>query len=43
MKAVWKEQVAQLGGEPPAEFAKRIRTEIEKWQKVVAAAGVKLE
>jgi len=43
MQAIWKEQVAQLGGEPPAEFAKRIRTEIEKWQKVVAAAGVKLE
>jgi len=43
MQAIWKEQVAQLGGEPPAEFAKRIRAEIEKWQKVVAAAGVKLE
>ena len=43
MQAIWKDQVAQLGGEPPAEFAKRIRTEIEKWQKVVAAAGVKLE
>ena len=43
MQAIWKEQVAQLGGEPPAEFAERIRTEIEKWQKVVAAAGVKLE
>ena len=26
-----------------ADFAKRIRTEIEKWQKVVAAAGVKLD
>jgi tripartite-type tricarboxylate transporter receptor subunit TctC len=43
MQAIWKEQVAQLGGEPPAEFANRIRSEIEKWQKVVAAAGVKLE
>ena len=27
----------------PAEFAKRIRAEIEKWQKVVDAAGVKLD
>jgi hypothetical protein len=35
--------VAQVGGEPPAEFAKRIRSEIEKWQKVVAASGVKLD
>jgi tripartite-type tricarboxylate transporter receptor subunit TctC len=43
MQTIWKEQVAQVGGETPAEFAKRIRTEIEKWQKVVAAAGVKLE
>ena len=31
------------GGETPAEFAKRIRAEIEKWQKVVDAAGVKLD
>jgi tripartite-type tricarboxylate transporter receptor subunit TctC len=43
MQTIWKEQVAQVGGEPPAEFAKRIRGEIEKWQKVVAAAGVKLD
>jgi len=43
MQVIWKEQVAQPGGEPPAEFAKRIRSEIEKWQKVVAASGVKLE
>ena len=38
MQAIWKDQAAQLGGETPAEFAKRIRAEIEKWQKVVAAA-----
>ena len=43
LQAIWKEQAAQMGGETPAEFAKRIRSEIEKWQKVVAAAGVKLE
>jgi tripartite-type tricarboxylate transporter receptor subunit TctC len=43
LQAIWKEQLAQVGGETPAEFAKRIRTEIEKWQKVVAAAGVKLD
>ena len=34
---------AQMGGEAPAEFAKRIRSEIEKWQKVVTAAEVNLE
>ena len=43
LKVTWKEQVAQMGGEPPAEFAKRIRSEIVKWQKVVDAAGVKLD
>jgi tripartite-type tricarboxylate transporter receptor subunit TctC len=43
LQTIWKEQLAQVGGEMPADFAKRIRTEIEKWQKVVAAAGVKLD
>jgi tripartite-type tricarboxylate transporter receptor subunit TctC len=43
MQAIWKDQTAQMGGEKPADFAKRIRAEIEKWQKVVAAAGVKLD
>jgi tripartite-type tricarboxylate transporter receptor subunit TctC len=43
LQAIWKEQTAQLGGETPQEFAKRIRSEIEKWQKVVDAAGVKLD
>ena len=43
LQAIWKEQTAQTGGETPQEFAKRIRAEIEKWQKVVDAAGVKLD
>jgi tripartite-type tricarboxylate transporter receptor subunit TctC len=43
MQGIWKDQTAQMGGETPAEFAKRIRAEIEKWQKVVTAAGVKLD
>jgi tripartite-type tricarboxylate transporter receptor subunit TctC len=43
LQAIWKEQLAQVGGESQADFAKRIRAEIEKWQKVVAAAGVKLD
>jgi tripartite-type tricarboxylate transporter receptor subunit TctC len=28
------------GGEPPAEFAARVRNDIEKWKKVAKAAGV---
>jgi tripartite-type tricarboxylate transporter receptor subunit TctC len=43
LQAIWKDQLAQTGGESPAEFAKRIRAEIEKWQKVVATAGIKLD
>ncbi|MDI1284240.1 MAG: tripartite tricarboxylate transporter substrate binding protein [Reyranella sp.] len=43
MLAIWKEQTAQMGGESPEVFAKRIRAEIDKWQKVSAAAGVKLD
>ncbi len=43
LQTIWKDQLAQVGGEKPVDFAKRIRTEIEKWQKVVAAAGVKLD
>jgi tripartite-type tricarboxylate transporter receptor subunit TctC len=43
LQKIWLDQTAQVGGEQPADFAKRIRAEIEKWQKVVAAAGVKLD
>lgn len=43
LQAIWKDQTAQTGGESQADFAKRIRAEIEKWQKVSAAAGVKLD
>ena len=43
LQAIWKEQIALIGGESREEFAKRIRSEIEKWQKVVDAAGVKLD
>ncbi len=42
MVKIWKEQVASPGGESPADFAKRIRSEIEKWAKVVKDADVKL-
>lgn len=43
LKAIWKDQVALTGGEPPDAFAKRIHGEIEKWSKVVATAGVKID
>jgi len=43
LQGIWKDQTAQMGGESRADFAKRIRSEIEKWAKVVQAAGVKLD
>ena len=43
LQTIWKDQVAQAGGESPAEFTKRIHGEIEKWRRVVDAAGVKLD
>jgi tripartite-type tricarboxylate transporter receptor subunit TctC len=43
MQTIWKEQSADSGGETPAEFAKRIHSEIEKWHKVVETAEVKLD
>jgi tripartite-type tricarboxylate transporter receptor subunit TctC len=30
-----------MGGETPEKFAARVRAEIARWQKVVAAAGIK--
>jgi len=43
MKVVWEAQGATAGGEPPAEFAKLIHSEIAKWAKVVADAGAKVD
>ncbi len=40
---IWAEQSAQSGGESRADFARRIRGEIEKWAKVCQEAGVKLD
>jgi tripartite-type tricarboxylate transporter receptor subunit TctC len=39
-----RDQLAALGFEPigstPAQFARRIRSEIDKWAKVIRAAGI---
>ena len=43
LQAIWKEQAATAGAEKPAAFAEHIRSEIDKWRKVAAAAGVKLD
>lgn len=43
MKNIWASQVAEAGGMPPEQFATFIHSEVERWAKVVKAAGVKLE
>jgi len=43
MKVVWEGQGATAGGEPPAEFAKLVHSEIAKWAKVVRDAGAKVD
>jgi tripartite-type tricarboxylate transporter receptor subunit TctC len=41
--ALWKEKAADAGGEPPAEFNKRVHAECQKWAKVVAEAKVSID
>jgi len=43
MKQIWDAQGATVGGQPPAEFAKFVHSEIEKWGKVVRDAGIKID
>ena len=43
MKTIWAEQGAEAGGMSQADMAKLVRTEIEKWAKVVKDAGAKIE
>jgi len=43
MKQIWDAQGATVGAQPPAEFAKFVRSEIEKWGKVVRDAGIKID
>jgi tripartite-type tricarboxylate transporter receptor subunit TctC len=43
IKVVWEGQGATAGGEPPAEFAKLIKSEIAKWAKVVRDSGAKVD
>lgn len=42
-KTAWQNAAADFGGMPPAEFAKFIRSEIERWGKVAKAANVRVD
>jgi tripartite-type tricarboxylate transporter receptor subunit TctC len=43
IKEIWATQGAGLGGMPPAEFDKLVKSEIAKWGKVVKDAGIKID
>jgi tripartite-type tricarboxylate transporter receptor subunit TctC len=43
IKAVWEQQGAEPGGQPPAEFGRFVHAEVERWSKVVKEAKVKID
>jgi len=43
LKKIWAEQGATPGGMPPAEMAALVKSEIDKWAKVVKDAGAKVD
>ena len=43
IQAIWAQQGATAGGQPPAEMAKIVRAEVDRWGKVVKAAGIKID
>ncbi len=43
VKEIWAAQGAAAGGQNPDEFARFVRSEIEKWGKVVREAGIKID
>jgi tripartite-type tricarboxylate transporter receptor subunit TctC len=43
IKANWAAAAADAGGMPPAEFAKFVRGEMDRWAKVAKASGAKLD
>jgi len=43
LKKLWAEQGATVGGMPPLEMEKLVRSEIVKWAKVVKDAGAKVD
>jgi tripartite-type tricarboxylate transporter receptor subunit TctC len=43
VKRIWEEQGATAGGQPPAEFARFLRSEVDRWSKVVKDAKIRID
>jgi tripartite-type tricarboxylate transporter receptor subunit TctC len=43
IQKIWEEQGAVAGGQAPAEFGRFVRTEVQRWSKVVKDAGIRID
>ena len=43
IKTIWEQQGAVAGGEPPAQFQRFVRSEVDRWGKVVREAKVQID
>ena len=43
VKKIWEEQGAAAGGQPPAEFGRFLRSEVDRWGKVVKEAKIRID
>jgi len=43
VRKIWEEQGATAGGQPPAEFGRFLRSEVERWGKVVKEAKIRID
>jgi tripartite-type tricarboxylate transporter receptor subunit TctC len=43
VKAIWEQQGAVAGGQPPAEFGRFVHSEVVRWGKVVKDANIKID
>ena len=43
VKAIWEQQGAVAGGQPPAEMGRFVRSEVERWGKVVRDAKIHID
>lgn len=43
VKAIWEQQGAVAGGQPPAEFGRFVHSEVQRWGKVVKDANIKID
>ncbi len=43
VKAIWEQQGAVAGGQPPAEMGRFVHAEVERWRKVVKEGNIRLD